>query len=81
MSYTVEKGIPLPPSRCGNRPYTGPTPWSPLSRAMLALEVGDSFLVGVEDQRRVVSRMSHFPPYRFAVRKIDWQSWRVWRVE
>jgi hypothetical protein len=84
MTYIIESGIPLPRAAGGNhkrasRPR-GRT--APLSVAMDAMEVGQSFMVDTfEEHQRLLGRLGQFKPRTFAVRKIVGQGWRIWRTE
>lgn len=83
MTYTIEQGIPIPAARGGNtarRPVPRP-PTSPLSLAMLAMEVGDSVLLQTAPEyQRVLGRLTRFAPRVFVVRKLPREGWRVWRT-
>lgn len=75
MSYAIEAAVEMPPEYRGRPP-------SQERLAMLALEVGESFLITDEARVNLVRTLNRkLAPKCFCVRKIAGQGWRVWRVE
>lgn len=70
--YEVEKDVPLP------EPVQGAA--VPID----SLEVGESIRFPIEEKNNVSSRASHLKNQKgkvFTVRKVDENSYRVWRVK
>lgn len=81
MSYVIEHGIPIPPSRQdGQHRPTGPR--SEIAKAIEAMEVGHSFAIESErEYMRARARLARFKPRRFITRKLPHEGWRIWRIE
>lgn len=70
-TLTIESGIPCPPR--GN---------SPITAAMRAMAVGESFLIAeAADYQKARGAWASLKPKKFAIRKVPHQGWRVWRAE
>ena len=67
-TYVMEKGVPIPAKR----------KWG-LAAALLAMEVGDSFVLD-KPQSSIGTYMSRYKPKLYTTQKIDNNSCRVWRV-
>lgn len=79
MSYVIEEGIPLPPTRKGGN-WTGPK--TEVSRLLEIMEVNQSVLIPEHKEYKIADSYSaRHRSKRFAFRKIAGQGWRVWRVE
>ncbi len=78
MSYTIERGIPIP-ADAGRR---GPgRPPGPLRQALERLEVGESILLTERhDYDNCRSHLNLMRPKTFIQRKVPHEGWRVWRV-
>lgn len=75
MTYVIEKGVPIPQDR-GQGHRTG------FSRALRALEVGDSMLVPEMTQNGVSARassLSKITGQKFITRRVE-GGIRIWRV-
>jgi hypothetical protein len=70
VALYIDPAIPLP-----SRVRT------PIGQAMLALEVGESFMITTRDEyAKVRGRWSNYDDRKFAMRKVPSEGWRVWRV-
>ncbi len=83
--YVIQHGIPVQPSKRGHfrRGAVG-NYTSELSMVMTDMPVGSSFLVRTERERADAARRTSLfkvKGMRFAIRKIDGQGWRIWRIE
>jgi hypothetical protein len=79
--YVIETGIPLPPPmRAGGGNNVGPkTEWT---MVLARLEPGQSVLTADHGEFKTADAfVSRQRPKRFAIRKINGQGWRVWRLE
>lgn len=81
MSYVIENDIPLPKAKKGSGGnFVGPQ--SEWTKALYALEPGQSVLTPFYNEfksaEQVILRQR---PKKFAIRKVDGQGWRVWRIE
>ena len=78
MSYVIEDGIPVPPTRMTGAPRRSR---SPLSEAMEKLEPEQSFLVDSHSEYKLSQQvMTRLRPRIFATRK-GRDGWRIWRTE
>lgn len=79
MTYAIESGIPVPPSRRGGN-WAGPkTEWT---RKLSELEPGQSVLTDEHSDLKAAEQyIQRNKPKRFVIRKIPSQGWRVWRAE
>lgn len=78
-TYTIEEGIPLPPTRKGGN-YTGPK--TELTRLVDSLEPQQSLLItDYKDYKTADAYAGRHRAKRYAIRKIAGQGWRVWRIE
>lgn len=79
MSYVIEDGIELPPTKQTGAPRQ--LPRTELGRAILALEAGQSVrLPEVSDYKAAEQFAARQRPKRFAIRKFNY-GWRIWRIE
>lgn len=72
MTYSIEKGIPVPPIVAPSEPKP-----DSLLGTLRRMEVGDSVLL---EKRTSVGSMSKLPGKRFTSRTVDGGT-RVWRVQ
>lgn len=73
MKFTIEKGIPIPPTHKSG---------DSLRATLQAMEVGDSFEhPGVKNSGSIFGTASRLKPKKFSIRKQENGRIRVWRVE
>lgn len=73
LEFVIEKGVPIPQR---NRPKK-----SALSVAMLAMEIGDSFLMKNKNHNALTTMAHHtLGKGNYAIRK-DGDGYRVWRTK
>lgn len=78
-TYTIEDGVPLPPSDKGGN-WTGPK--TEVNRVLETLDLQQSVLIDdYRDFKSAGAFAGRHRAKRFAIRKIAGQGWRVWRVE
>lgn len=81
MSYFIDNGIELPPSKSAHSRAGPKAKRSVISLTMDRLEVGQSFGVTTESEYdQIRCRAWLFAPKKFATRKHG-KGWRVWRTE
>lgn len=67
----IERGVGIPPVN----------PWSPMAKALSAMEVGESILCDTEQDieraRQAAARLG----VKICRRKIAGKGWRIWRIK
>lgn len=80
-TYTIEEGVPLPESDNRGKGGAARNPLTDWTKTLDKLQPGQSTITPeLKDFKAAQQFKVRRPEKKFAIRKVDREGWRVWRV-